>query len=433
MKEVNIGLLLFILLLLGSPARISAQNTMNKCGYKYLGDAIVKNILKPRQSNVQYKATIQSTIKNNIIPVVFHIIINNDQLGQLGGHNNIATLIDSQINLLNKDFNGQNPDSILIPVGFKQLYGSVNLRFALAHTKYDGTATPGYEIKMISDNGFNIDGTAGSQIAFSDSKYSYSGGLDAWDETTYLNIWVTNLLENWKPTTIQGLTIAPSVALNYEIPSNEIGINVSYQLWRGIFNGRTLTHELGHYLSLKHIWGDDNGLCVNNGGSDDGINDTPPQANANFGCPDFPKYDNCTYTGAGTMFMNYMDYTDEKCQFMFTIQQAERMNKQVEPFGYAYSLLLHPQVLEFPILTSKEEYVIYPNPAKEKVNIVFNKTPHNLKAIRLFNNVGQCILSTSIEYPKGYYSLHLTGLSIGLYMIEIEIGSEKKISKLNVF
>ncbi len=83
--------------------------------------------------------------------------------------------------------------------------------------------------------------------------------------------------------------------------------------------GRTVTHEVGHWLNLDHIWG--NGGCA----SDDQVGDTPSQFMESSGCPTYPSFDACTPGGDGIMFMNYMDYSDDNCMNMFTQGQATRM------------------------------------------------------------------------------------------------------------
>ncbi len=84
--------------------------------------------------------------------------------------------------------------------------------------------------------------------------------------------------------------------------------------------GRTATHEVGHYLNLRHIWGDRND-CTGN----DLVTDTPPAQAANFGKPKFPHI-TCNNGPDGDMFMNYMDYVDDAAMVMFTTGQVARMN-----------------------------------------------------------------------------------------------------------
>ena len=82
--------------------------------------------------------------------------------------------------------------------------------------------------------------------------------------------------------------------------------------------GRTATHEVGHGANLYHIWGDDGSACSGS----DLVNDTPNQGSANFRCPS--PHVSCSNGPSGDMFMNYMDYTDDRCMFMFTNGQKQR-------------------------------------------------------------------------------------------------------------
>lgn len=87
--------------------------------------------------------------------------------------------------------------------------------------------------------------------------------------------------------------------------------------------GRTATHEVGHWLNLRHIWGDDGGVVDRCSGTDF-INDTPNQRVSTRGCPSFPQI-SCNNDPNGDMFMNYMDYTYDQCMNMFTNGQKDRM------------------------------------------------------------------------------------------------------------
>ncbi|MEU7857016.1 M43 family zinc metalloprotease [Nonomuraea sp. NPDC049141] len=101
--------------------------------------------------------------------------------------------------------------------------------------------------------------------------------------------------------------------------------------------GRTATHEIGHWLNLYHIWGDDDGGCT----TDDKVADTPNQAGSNTGVPTFPRV-TCGNAPDGDMFMNYMDYTDDVSMFMFTKGQGTRMNACLE--GTRASFLVAQEV-----------------------------------------------------------------------------------------
>lgn len=94
--------------------------------------------------------------------------------------------------------------------------------------------------------------------------------------------------------------------------------------------GRTLTHELGHYLYLEHIWGE-NETCNN----DDGVSDTPNQSEISWGCPSLNSLSSC---GNKSLHMNYMDYTDDPCMYMFTAGQVARMESWVNTSGLKNNL-----------------------------------------------------------------------------------------------
>ena len=148
-------------------------------------------------------------------------------------------------------------------------------------------------------------------------KSTNEGGTDPWPINDYLNIWVCDLSGG-----ILGYATSPSNFL-----SSGDGVVVSYKHFGDngtveppYHKGRTTTHEVGHYLGLKHLWGDSN--C-----GDDQINDTPTQQGENNDCPGFPHNQNScgTQNLNGDMFMNYMDYVNDFCMNMFTQDQKTRM------------------------------------------------------------------------------------------------------------
>ena len=98
--------------------------------------------------------------------------------------------------------------------------------------------------------------------------------------------------------------------------------------------GRTASHEVGHWLNLNHIWGDDSGACTGT----DNVSDTPNQGAENYGKPVFPKV-SCSNGPNGDMFMNYMDYVDDNAMFMFSTGQSTRMNALFATGGARVGLL----------------------------------------------------------------------------------------------
>lgn len=391
------------------------------------------------------KTTVQE--EQHAIPVVFHIVINNQQLSYMGGMDGLRRRIDSQMVVLNRDFNAENADSVNIPTGFKPLYGNTGIHFALARTTPGGNATDGFDIKIINQQGINLENGIGSGNAFSNAKYAQAVGLNAWDPTRYMNVWVINPLENGSPSNILG------VAMPYyyiegtggSIPRNEMGIVLHYLAFgkksgltdiyiQGADGGRTLTHEMGHMFRLFHIWGDDDGKCAGRGGDDDGISDTPPQAYSTSGCPTYPKYDGCSPTGDGIMFMNYMDYSNDKCVAMFTREQVTRMQGLVRQGNPLYSLTKHPELLTSPTdsNTTANNYVVYPNPTEDVVNILFTKSTDKVTGLYVINLMGQVVARQEVTVQNSYYSFNLSGAQTGLYILVIDFGDRRETAKIMV-
>lgn len=446
--------LLFTQLLLTE--QLFAQQS-SKCGFDITLQSILTSnpdfadsfkAIKVGRQTSHTSASKTSATPTVTVPIVFHVVLTNAQLNTIGGEQGLVLRIDSQIAVLNRDFNAQNTDNIAIPGGFKALYGNVGIHFGLAHTAPDGSATPGYEILTTTKSGFNIEGGQGSGFGFSDAKYSTGGGANAWDPESYLNVWIINPLEDGSATNILGLAVPPYLATKENgISIQEIGITLHYAAFgkrrtpldayiTGSDLGRTLTHEVGHYFELLHIWGDDDGKCPNNGGEDDGIDDTPPQAYSSSGCSNYPKYDACTKTGNdGIMFMNYMDYSNDRCLLMFTHGQVARMQNTLLTGGRSYSLTQQERLLNYPDGTTVpvlNNFTMYPNPADDVLNVVFDKQPQGLKSILLVDIAGRVIATREYEYQSLFYSFDVAALYTGIYFLIIDFESGKEVRKVLV-
>ena len=234
------------------------------------------------------------------IPVIFHIVLPNP---------NIVTdaQMQSQLDVLNKDFFGSNSDSIKIPSYFKSLFGKSGIQFCLAQRTPDEDETSGIERVTTKQSSFGIDDGV---------KHISSGGTESWDTEKYLNVWVTTLSNG-----LLGYSTFPDNG-----SPDEQGVVIDYRSLPGgsyaAYNtGKTLTHETGHYFNLYHIWGDDDGACTGT----DYVDDTPNQANSSNTCYSGIHTDNCTKSGNGIMYQNYMDYTPDACLIMFTTNQVIRM------------------------------------------------------------------------------------------------------------
>lgn len=248
----------------------------------------------------------QSKINGQIttIPVVVHVLYYYVE-------DNISDeQVLSQIDVLNEDFRLLNSDSLDENHPFWFNSADAEIEFCLANIDPFGNLTNG------------ITRTLTDSIEFIDRdniKFSASGGKDNWDPNSYLNLWVFPLSNG-----LLGYATFPS-DLN---ASPELdGVVISTTAFGSIGNlnatnnlGRTATHEIGHWLNLRHIWGDD--FC-----GDDFVNDTEPAEDPNYNCPSFPHNDfnSCGTAENGEMYMNYMDYVDDACMNMFTYGQVDRM------------------------------------------------------------------------------------------------------------
>jgi hypothetical protein len=235
------------------------------------------------------------------IPVVVHVVHRTDD------ENISAAQVRSQITALNRDYRGRNGDKRKIPSAWKSLFVDSNIQFELAKTDPNGKRTTGITRTATTVRSFGADNAVKSKS---------SGGVPAWPHDRYLNIWVCTLGDG-----LLGYAQFPG---GPQATDGVVILNTAFGT-RGTAaapfeRGRTATHEVGHFLSLRHIWGDRND-CTGN----DFVADTPPAQQANTGKPKFPHI-TCNNGPNGDMFMNYMDYVDDDTMFMFTVGQVARMN-----------------------------------------------------------------------------------------------------------
>jgi hypothetical protein len=249
------------------------------------------------------------------IPVVVHVVYNT------GSQNISDAQIQSQIAILNQDYRRLNADFTNTPGPFQGVSADCEVQFVLARRDPNGDST----------TGITRTSTIVTSFTYNDNvKRSANGGKDPWPSSQYLNIWTCKLSNG-----LLGYAQFPGG------PELTDGVVCSFRAFGNTgaalapFNkGRTATHEVGHWLNLFHIWGDDGTSC--NG--TDLVGDTPNQAGENYGCPTYPKI-SCNNTPTGDMFMNFMDYTDDACMSMFTAGQKARMDAMFVSGGPRESLL----------------------------------------------------------------------------------------------
>ena len=343
------------------------------------------------------------------IPVVAHVLFTEDTPLQ----NLNSARIQSQIEIWNQDFQaltprlGENYSSV--PAEFRDLVGNPNIAFCLDTIIRVQTIYP------------RIGNIRESRTQQGDIRLFQSdlGGSDTKDPDQFLNLYIA-------PTggAYNGISIFPDPARRAGLEEFEDGIilnpsvvgmgadNLVYNL------GSVGTHELGHYFGLSHTWGDTLG-CDS---IDDGLSDTPIQEAPYFNCPVHPS---SSCDGGADMFMNFMDYTDDACKQMFTIQQARLMRDMIRTY--------RPLLQNAPTCTSlptgeEPEILLLPNPASDYLRIEIQNAapPYTVelidlsgKRIRTYNDSELLSILNVTDLPPAVYTVRL-------------ITEKKIISKLGV-
>ncbi|MGB1204701.1 MAG: M43 family zinc metalloprotease [Chitinophagales bacterium] len=305
------------------------------------------------------------------VPIVVHIVYNTPE------QNLSDELVDDQIAILNRDFRRQNADTTETRVDFLPVADDTGIEFYLATIDPDGNPTNGITRTQTTVDNFSplggidfttiiaeiqacgvsvldlvlgspltaaqeacVNAVLGSLGGFDAVKYDAEGGKNAWPTDRYLNMWVCNLDDGGGLGLVLGFAYPPAEAPNWPAGSagniETDGVVLHYQAFGGPNNptlgalagpvgqGRTAVHEVGHYLGLRHIWGD--GDCT----EDDGIPDTPPAADQSQQDCDYTK-NTCDETpDFPDMIENYMDYSDEDCMNMFTRGQVALIRSMLE-------------------------------------------------------------------------------------------------------
>ncbi len=413
----------------------SQQPALQKCGTIEYMEHIESNHPGYIQSTKEAFNVAQSYMENGYvqksnntyrIPVVVHIVYNTPE------QNIPDSVVHNQIATLNEDFNRQNADTVNMRTDFQPYAGSMNISFELAEFDPNGDPTDGITRTQTDTTTFSgniLEMMSGDMTAMENVKTTSTGGIDPWDQTHYLNIWVCNMAINFmgnETPAILGYATPPANLPNW--PSGGAGglgdgVVIQYQVFGSnnpnalpgqqpyIAKGRTPTHEVGHYLGLRHIWGDD-ADC----GIDDGIADTPnATAQSEQDCNKTKNscVDNIDGVDLPDMVENYMDYSAEDCQNTFTKGQADLMTGVLENQRWD---LTHGN----PALNIQEEtsldLVLYPNPTNSKVTLT---SKQSIKGFLVISDLkGQVVKSVMVNSNKT--TIDVEGLQNGVYFVSVE-------------
>jgi hypothetical protein len=372
------------------------------------------------------------------IPVVFHLVSydTNDFLPD--------SVIENQLNILNEAFRRLNADTVNLRPEFDGFGADTRIEFYLATEDPNGNPTNGITKTTTSVEYFGgllpfgpsqqaqIQQWVADSLLYNFFRVTHTnrGGIDPWNTQKYLNIWVSDMridepqFNNIKELVYLGLATPPDTHPNWpdsiygNAPVNDgilmhrstIGSNntIPYEAPFGVFNtlaneGISLVHEVGHYLGLRHVWGD--GGCS----EDDYVNDTPRMSNSSqYDCN--TNKNTCVDTINGSdlpdMVENYMDYSSDACKNTFTNEQVNIMRNVIDQYRSDF-------LSSTPTHLIAETFTVFPNPTQGNVTVVFSNSTDQ-KSIHIYTIDGQLV--NTFTTTSGQTSFHLP-MAKGMYLI----------------
>ena len=362
------------------------------------------------------------------IPVVVHVIHNNLAVGTNANISEARVL--SQITVLNQDFRKMlgTPGYNTNPVG-----ADVEIEFALARRKPDGTATNGIDRVSRTTTNWSTESSVQAMKA-----------ATQWDPSKYLNIWTVQFTSNLNAEMggVLGYAQFPSSSQLEGLDENEGAANTDGVVidWRcfgsvaiasGTYSddydrGRTTTHEVAHYFGLRHIWGDagnrDEGIDCS---GTDYCNDTPTAGWENYDCAQV--YNSCPAPG-NDMVENYMDYTNDTCMNIFTLDQKARIQTVLlnsprrNTLATSDALQAPLGIASFGIL---EGIQLFPNPANEVLNISVSKNGQLPDSYVIYNTLGQVLAASKISTAIDL-KINTSNFTAGIYLIKLIKDNQSK-------
>lgn len=436
-----------ILLALSGAASLFAQNTPPRI---VCGNTVFSHVIREKYPELQaaFDQTFEEARQRPAvagersplnIKVVVHVVWN------AAAENLADSIIENQIEILNQDFNRQNADTANLRPLFQPVAGNADIHFELQQI-----------VRVQTSQLFSLDILGNSLL--SELKHDNEGGSDAWDTEKYLNIWVCKI----QPTTIFGIPIGQ--ILGFAFPPNDLanwppdsgapsadedGVVIDYRMMGRnnpnplpnpagggnlLVRGRTPVHEVGHYLGLRHIWGDGGLLGPNNCAESDGVDDTPyANSQSEFNCD--KTRNTCEQVevfyndDVPDLVENFMDYSSEDCMNMFTKGQVELMRNVLA--GPRSGLL---ESSGLPGVNGEETaWRLLPNPTNSVCWVEFQSEKAQEMAFRVIGADGRMILQRAAQtWLPGTHrvSFDLSQQPAGLYFVEITTPQGRAAKKL---
>ncbi len=348
------------------------------------------------------------------IPVIVHV------LWYSADQNISDDQVQSQIDVLNEDYSATNSDYNNYDAGYTRAKGDLDIKFCVVQIIHKQT-----QHKSFGGN--------------NNMKYTKKGGSDAVDPMHALNIWVCDI-----GTKLLGFAYYPGAPLDISgvvCHTNAFGRGSQYNLFADYNLGRTMTHEVGHSLGLAHIWGDN--TC-----GDDFVDDTPLHNTANFGCPEQGHLSTCTGTPL-EMWMNYMDYTDDRCMYFFTNGQGSRASFFLETDPQLVSIVSSActttrQVSSDITSTTKQinstsrmivanSFLLYPTITSGIITLSFGNTQFAKTELSIYSQAGALMKKQQVNLSgKTVDQIDVSKLNNGVYFLQLNNGTYKETQKFLV-
>mgnify|MGYP002623482004 CR=1 FL=1 len=425
-------LIITLFLAFVSVLNIFAQDMKKQAPLDQCGTMQVLELMKQQDPTLEEKlnkleGNVQEYLKHNqgsqrdviTIPVVVHIVY------KTTAQNIPDSQIHDQIRILNEDFSKTNPDAWKVPGWFAPLAANCQINFVLANRDPKKKPTNGIIRQSTTKTSFTTN---------DDVKFKNKGGSNCWPTDKYLNIWICNIddasgITGYAVFPGSGYVLGDGIVVDYQAfgisPNNYPNYNL----------GRTATHEVGHWLNLRHIWGDDGTECTGT----DFVDDTPNQGGPNTGGYAVNSIIiSCGNDPYGDMWMNYMNYTWHISRYIFTIGQAERMQSIFVTDPWRASLLTsNGYVSPNRPVSGNTESVFqlnnYPNPFNPVTVIRYQIPFSSFVSLKVYDMSGKLVVTliNKMQEAGGYdVTFDGKGLASGTYFYSLETDQFSEIKKM---